>query len=71
MPFLIVFESFLCAERLEIDANVTNFAGCLPLHLFYSSILVVLSNRLNIAKFIPINTISLIIVKKVKGAARC
>ena len=29
-------------ERLKIDANVTNFAGCLPLHLFNPSIWVVL-----------------------------
>ena len=29
---------FFCAERLKIDANLTNFEGWLPLHLFYSSI---------------------------------
>ena len=29
---------FCCSERLKIDANVTNFAGWLLLHLFYSSI---------------------------------
>ena len=45
-------------ERLKYDANVTNFAGWLPLHFFiYSSIWVVLSNRQNIAKFIQIKFI--------------
>ena len=60
-----------CAERLKIDATVTDFVGWLSLHLFYSSIWVVLSNRLNIAKFIPDKTNSLMTVKKVKGTARC
>ena len=27
-----------CARRLKIDANVTNFAGWLPLRRFHSSI---------------------------------
>ena len=50
-----------CTERLEIDANVTNFAGSLHLHLFFTqSIWVVLSNRLNMVKFIPIKIISLV-----------
>ena len=60
-----------CAERLKIDATVTDFVGWLSSHLFYSSIWVFLLNRLNIAKFIPGKANSLITVKKVKGIARC
>ena len=58
-----------CAEMLKIDANVRNFAVCLlPFTELFG---VVLSLRLNIVESIPIKIISLMIVKKVKGAARC
>ena len=50
----------LCAETLKTDGNVANFAG-----LFCQIY------TLNIAKFIPVKIISLMIVKKVKDTVRC
>ena len=58
---------FFCAKELKIDAIVPTLAECLPSYKsLLLSIWVVLSNRLNIVKFIPMKIVGLMICEKGK-----
>ena len=69
MPFFSV-RVFLFGKKAK-NRCICYKVCWLPLNQFLSSIWVVLLNRLNVAKLIPIRMISLMILQKVKRTARC